>query len=68
METLTFGTFVISFLAALATGTIGGAVGGMVVGGEHLGKDLASLLGGFYGLTAVVPGVFTGLVLLALVG
>jgi hypothetical protein len=46
---------------------IGGALGGIVVGGKALGNELAALMGGFYGPLAGVPGVFLGLIVLALI-
>ena len=56
--------------AALIAGTaatlVGGAIGGVVVGGKALGNDLAAMMGGFYGPLAGVPGVVVGLIVLAL--
>jgi hypothetical protein len=46
---------------------IGGALGGVAVGGKALGNELAALMGGFYGPLAGVPGVLLGLIVLALI-
>ena len=51
---------VLSTLAALG----GGALGGMATGGKDIGYSLAALMGGFYGPMAGLTGV--GLALLAL--
>ncbi|MEZ5829686.1 MAG: hypothetical protein R3D05_00730 [Dongiaceae bacterium] len=57
-------------LAAFGLGIIGsivgGALGGIVVGGKHIGNELAALMGGFYGPIAGIGGVIVGIVALQL--
>ena len=52
-------------LLALVAGVLGGAIGGVVVGGKHLGNELAAMMGGAYGSLSAVPGILAALVLLA---
>lgn len=52
-------------LFAVVIGALGGAIGGMFVGGKHLGHDLAAMLGSFYGILAALPAAILGFVLLA---
>lgn len=55
---------------ALALGIVasiaGGAIGGVVIGGKHLGNELAAMMGGFYGPMAGIGGVLLGLAVYAL--
>ncbi|CAE6784394.1 MULTISPECIES: hypothetical protein [Nitrospira] len=51
---------------ALLSGALGGAVGGILVGGKVLGNELAAMMGAFFGPVASIPGVFVGLLILAL--
>lgn len=57
-------------LAALGLGIIGsivgGALGGVIVGGKHIGNELAALMGSFYGPIAGISGVIVGIVALQL--
>lgn len=53
-------------LLALVAGIIGGAIGGIVVGGKHLGNELAAMMGGGYGGLPVVPGIVVAIILLAI--
>jgi uncharacterized membrane protein len=41
-----------------------GALTGVKIGGEFLGKELAAMMGGFYGPVAAVPAVLLGIILL----
>ncbi len=63
---------VIWSLAVLAMGIFaslaGGAVAGIVIGGKQFGLQLATQMGGLFGLLAGVPGIFIALVALALIG
>ena len=52
---------------ALFASVIGGAIGGIIVGGKHLGNELAAMLGGFYGPMAAVPGVILALIILVII-
>lgn len=51
-------------LIALVISAIGGAFGGIIVGGKHLGYELAAMFGAFYGPVAAVTGVAIALTLL----
>jgi hypothetical protein len=55
-------------LLVLATvlAVAGGAAMGVKIGGEFLGKQLAAMMGGFFGPTSVLPAALVGIVLLAL--
>lgn len=52
-------------LLALLLALIGGAASGLKLGAEALGRELAALMGAFFGPTAVLPAVVIGLVVLA---
>lgn len=54
------GLLVLALLLALA----GGAITGMKIGAEALGKELAAMMGAFYGPTAVLPAAVIGLAVL----
>lgn len=58
-----FGLLLLALLLAL----IGGAASGLKIGAEALGRELAALMGAFFGPTAVLPAVAVGLVVLAVV-
>jgi hypothetical protein len=53
-------------LLALLLALAGGAAAGLKIGAEALGKELAALMGAFFGPTAVLPAVVVGLAVLAL--
>ena len=52
-------------LVALAVGAAGGALGGVLVGGRHIGYGLAAMMGTFFGPLAALPGVLAALLVLA---
>jgi hypothetical protein len=54
------GLVALAFVLALAAG----AAGGVKVGAEALGKELAALMGAFFGPTASLPAVLVGLAIL----
>jgi hypothetical protein len=56
----------VALIAGTAAALIGGAFGGVVVGGKALGNELAAMMGGFYGPLAGVPGLVVGLIVLAI--
>ena len=58
-------TLIWFFAIALVFGALGGAIGGILVGGKALGYELAALMGSFFGPIASVPGVLIGLLILA---
>lgn len=60
-------TILIWTAAALVLSVVGGALTGVKLAGQSLGNDLAALMGGMFGPTGVVPGVFVGLMILALI-
>jgi len=51
-------------LLALVLALAAGAASGLNIGAEALGKELAAMMGAFYGPTAVVPAAMVGLVIL----
>ncbi|MGO9132795.1 MAG: hypothetical protein ACLP8A_01935 [Methylovirgula sp.] len=62
-------TVVMVFLAicfGIAASLVGGAVGGVLVGGKAIGNELAALMGGFYGPLAGATGTFIGILLFSL--
>jgi hypothetical protein len=52
------------FLLALVLALAAGALSGMKLAAEALGKELAAMMGAFYGPTAVLPATVVGLVIL----
>ncbi len=54
------GLLVLALVLALAAG----AVSGLKIGADALGKELAALMGAFYGPTAVLPAAVIGLAVL----
>ncbi len=42
-------------VAAAAAGAAGGAATGVRIGGQAMGNQIAAVMGGFFGLSAVVP-------------
>lgn len=59
------GTLIFAFLVGVAASVIGGMIGGMAVGGKHIGFELAAMMGAFYGPLAGIGGVLLGLVVAA---
>ena len=51
-------------LLALLLALIGGAASGLRIGADALGKELAAMMGAFFGPTAVLPAIVVGLLLL----
>jgi hypothetical protein len=43
------------FLTAAVAGALGGAATGVKIGGHVMGNDMAALMGGFFGISAVAP-------------
>ncbi|MEJ2345890.1 MAG: hypothetical protein P8076_08490 [Gammaproteobacteria bacterium] len=64
---ITWLTAVVWIGVGVLCGLIGGALGGLKVGAEALGKELALLMGAFYGPFASAPGILLALIVLALV-
>ena len=54
----------LAFLSSLT----GGALAGMAIAGKQFGAQLATQMGGLFGLLAGVPGVAVALLILALTG
>lgn len=48
-------TSVLMCIAAVAAGAAGGAATGVKIGGSAMGNEIAALMGGFFGLSAVAP-------------
>jgi hypothetical protein len=57
---LLLGLFALALVLALAAG----AASGIRIGAEALGKELAAMMGAFYGPTAVLPAALVGLAVL----
>ena len=51
-------------LLALVLALAAGAASGLKIGADALGKELAALMGAFYGPTSALPAVLVGLVIL----
>ncbi|MDO8412549.1 MAG: hypothetical protein Q7S51_02040 [Gallionellaceae bacterium] len=49
---------------AVVLAIIGGALTGIKIAGKYMGNDLAAMLGGCFGPTAVLPATVIGLVIL----
>jgi hypothetical protein len=58
----------VALIVGTAASIIGGALGGIMVGGKALGNELAAMMGGFYGPLAGVAGIVLGLIVLAAIG
>lgn len=54
----------LAFLSSLT----GGALAGMIIAGKQFGAQLATQMGGLFGLLAGVPGVALALLIIALTG
>lgn len=50
---------------ALALAMIGGAITGTWIAGEFLGRELAAMMGAFFGPAAVLPAVVLGVTVLS---
>lgn len=62
---LTWLTSLVACVAAIFIGAGGGAIGGALVGGKHMGYGLAAMLGCFFGPIAALPGVALALAIMA---
>jgi hypothetical protein len=58
----------VALIVGTAASIIGGALGGIMVGGKAIGNELAAMMGGFYGPLAGVAGIVLGLIVLAAIG
>ncbi|GAA6617164.1 hypothetical protein [Scytonema sp. NUACC26] len=54
------------FLVATVISMIGGAIGGMLLGGRDIGYQFSALLGGLFGPAGVIPGVVLALIVIDL--
>lgn len=61
-------TGLVWLVLAAALSVVGGAIGGVLVGGKDLGTQLAAMIGGLFGPAGVIPAVLIGLVILRFVG
>lgn len=64
---LPLGTAATAFGLALIAALGGGALGGVLVGGKHIGPGVAAIMGAFYGPMAGLAGVGLGLLVLAVI-
>jgi len=58
----------VALIVGTAASIVGGALGGIAVGGKAIGNELAAMMGGFYGPLAGVAGMVLGLIVLAVIG
>jgi hypothetical protein len=58
----------VALIVGTAASIVGGALGGIAVGGKDIGNELAAMMGGFYGPLAGVAGMVLGLIVLAAIG
>jgi hypothetical protein len=56
-----------AFVLGLLASIVGGAFGGIAVGGRALGNQLAGTMGSFFGPLAGAGGLIIGLIVLALI-
>jgi hypothetical protein len=56
----------VALIMGVFASAIGGAGGGLLVGGKAIGNELAAIMGSFYGMVGALPGLVVGLVALAL--
>lgn len=61
-------TGLVWLVLAAALSVVGGAIGGVLVGGKDLGTQLSAMIGGLFGPAGVIPAVLIGLVILRFVG
>jgi hypothetical protein len=64
---LTAATAMVFLGIALVLSVAGGAAAGIALAGKDLGHQLAALMGGMFGPTAVLPAAVIGLVVLRLI-
>jgi hypothetical protein len=65
-DELNLTTGFIWFLVATVISMIGGAIGGMLLGGRDIGYEFSALLGGLFGPAGVIPGVVLALIVIDL--
>lgn len=58
---MNFGPAVVALGVALVASVFGGALSGLYIGGATMGKELAAMMGSFYGPLAGFLGVVVGL-------
>ena len=61
-------TLIIAATVGVIASALGGAVGGVIVGGKSIGNEIAAMMGSFYGPLAGIGGVALGLAVLVLTG
>jgi hypothetical protein len=59
-------TFLMWFAVASLAGAAGGAATGVKIGGQAMGYEMAALMGGFFGISAVAPAAVVALLVLGL--
>lgn len=60
-------TGLVFVLIGILAGACGGAIGGIKLGGQDIGRDLALMMGAFFGPLASLPGVILALLVLAFI-
>ena len=61
---MTIPLLLLSIVAGILLGLAAGAVAGWRLAGKDLGESFATLMGGLFSSTAVIPGVVVGLIVL----
>ncbi|BAY13784.1 hypothetical protein [Calothrix sp. NIES-2098] len=59
-------TGLVWFLLAIVLSMVGGAIGGILLGGKVFGYEYSAILGSLFGPTGVIPAIVIGLVVLNL--
>ena len=54
-------TGLVWLIFAVLISMLGGAIGGMLVGGKDLGYKFSAILGGIFGPASVIPAIIVGL-------
>lgn len=52
-------------IVIVLAGAVGGALSGLGIAGKELGRQLAAMMGAFYGLSAAVPVALVGMLYFA---
>lgn len=63
-QKITLETGLVWLLIAIGFSIIGGALGGIALGGKDLGVRLAAMIGGLYGPAAMIPAATLGLAII----
>ncbi|AUT02256.1 hypothetical protein CLI64_18730 [Nostoc sp. CENA543] len=65
---LTLVTGLLWLVVATVISMIGGAIGGMILAGKHIGYKFSATLGALFAPTGVIPTMIIGFALLSVIG